>query len=46
MLHIGEALEKEDKGRKKTFCEEVESVVFKMYVDCFNPRIKVNFLKL
>jgi hypothetical protein len=41
-----EALEKEDEGREKTFCKEVESIIFKTYVDCFNPRIKVNFLKL
>jgi hypothetical protein len=41
-----EALEKEGEGREKTFCKDVEPVMFKMYVDCFNPQIGVNYLKL
>jgi hypothetical protein len=41
-----EALEKEGEGREKTFCKTVEAAIFKMYVDCFNPQIGVNYLKL
>ena len=41
-----EALEKEGQGREKTFCKEVEPIMFKMYVDCFNPKIEVNYLSV
>lgn len=43
---ILEALEKEGEGRERTFCKEVESIMFRMYLDYFNPRIGVRFLKL
>ena len=41
-----EALEKEGEGREKTFCKDVEPIMFKMYVDCFNPHIEVNCLSV
>ena len=41
-----EALEKEGEGREKTFCKDVDSKLFKMYVDCFNPQIEVNYLRV
>ena len=41
-----EALEKEGKGREKTFCKAVETAIFKMYVDCFNSQIEVNYLRI
>jgi hypothetical protein len=41
-----EAMEKEGEEREKTFCKDVESTIFKMYVDYFNPQIGVQYLKL
>ena len=41
-----EALEREGEGREKTFCKDVEPVMFKMYVDCFNSKIEVKHLRV
>ena len=41
-----EALEKEGEGRENTFCKDVESTIFKIYIDYFNPLIRVKYLKL
>jgi hypothetical protein len=41
-----EALEREGEGREKTFCKNVEPVMFRMYVDCFNSQIEVNCLRV
>jgi len=41
-----EALEREGEGREKTFCKDVEPVMFKMFVDCFDSQIEVNHLRV
>ncbi len=41
-----EALEKEGAGRESTHCREVDSAIFQMYADYFNPAIKVRGLSL
>ena len=38
-----EALEKESKGREKTFCRTVEIPMMKYYTLSFNPEIEINF---
>ena len=44
--HTLEALEKEGKGRDKTFCQAVEVKMFDMWAEVFNPDIKVTYSKL
>jgi len=41
-----QSMEKEGKGRDNTFCKSVETKMFNMYVNSFNPDIKVTNLKM